>query len=82
MIDLRNCKPNAKLLTSHGTVITYLGSTPEGHYYDHFVRYPDGSLGTRTHDGHVFRKNLLPDDDDIVAILTENEALARQQMQK
>ena len=69
-VDLRNCKEGDKLLSRHGLVLTYLRPTEEGHYYDHWVQYPDGSLGTRIHDGHVFRKNRLPEyDHDIVQIL-------------
>lgn len=43
-----------------------------------------GSFGIRIHDGHVCRHNhnRLETDEDIVAVLTENEALARQQMKK
>lgn len=80
MVDLRTCKRGDKLLTAHGNIMTYIGPTPGGNYYDHFVQYSDGSFGTRIHDGHVYRHNRLDTDEDIVAILTENEALAHQQM--
>lgn len=76
MVDLRNCKKGDKLLSKHGIILEYVGPLPEGHYYDHEVKYPDdstfkGSMGTRTHDGHVFRKNRQPEDHDIVEILKE-----------
>jgi hypothetical protein len=71
MIDLRVCKPGDRLLSKHGWVLTYVGPLPEDNYYDHEVRYHDGSKGTRIHDGHVYRKesSRLPEDHDIVAIL-------------
>jgi hypothetical protein len=69
MIDLRNCKPGDKLLSKHGLILEYLGPLDESDYYDHEVKYPDGSLGTRIHDGHTYRKNRLPEDEDIVEIL-------------
>ena len=72
MIDLRTCKPGDKLRSSHGSILTYVGPTEEGHEYDHYVQYRDGSLGTRTHDGHVFREKRMPEyDQDIVKILKE-----------
>lgn len=82
MVDLRTCKRVDKLLTAHGNIMTYISPTPVGNYYDHFVQHSDGSFETRVHDGHVARYalNRLGTDEDIVAVLTENEALARQQM--
>lgn len=68
-IDLRNCKPGDKLLSIHGTILEYVGPNPYGKYFPHLVKYPDGSSGTRTHDGHVFNKKHLPEDEDIVEIL-------------
>ncbi len=39
-------------------------------YYDHIVRYPDGSLGTRIHDGHVYKnEGSRLSDHDIVKII-------------
>lgn len=73
MIDLRNCKPGDKLLSSHGLILTYVRPL-ENHYMDHEVQYPNtspyfGSIGTRTHDGYVMRKNRLDTDHNIVKIL-------------
>ena len=71
MIDLRTAKPGQPLKSSHGLIMTYVGPLNEGNYYDHKVLYPDGSEGTRIHDGHVYRKpeKRLPADHDIVEIL-------------
>ena len=71
-INLNNCSPGQKLKSSLGQILTYVGRTPEGNYYDHYVRYPNGSLGTRTNDGYVFKnasKRMLDCDHDIVEIL-------------
>jgi len=71
MIDLRNCKPGQKLKSKHGMILTYESANPAGSYYDHTVRYPDGSFGTRMHDGFVYKNpdKRLPEDHDIVEIL-------------
>lgn len=72
MIDLSKCTKGQKLLSSHGETLTYIGPLPESNYYDHLVEYPDGSPGSRTNDGHVFRNNRKPEfDQDIVDILSE-----------
>jgi hypothetical protein len=75
-IDLRTCRPGQKLRSKHGLILTYVGPTPDGNYYDHVVKYPDDGyggdcLGTRIHDGHVYRNpdKRLPEDHDIVEIL-------------
>ena len=75
-IDLRTCKPGQKLKTRHGTILTYIGPTEPGNYYDHIIQYPPGyngyanpGKGTRIHSGHVFRKNRLLEDEDVVEIL-------------
>lgn len=69
IIDLRNCKKGDKLKSVHGMILTYDRPLPAGSYYDHQVIYPDGSFGTRTHDGYVARNKRLPEDHDIVEIL-------------
>ena len=81
MIDLRTCKEGDILISSHGATLEYVCPTPWGHYtyLDHVVRYikdKDGkpyskhNYGTRTHDGHVFRNNRIPETDhDIVKII-------------
>ena len=71
MVDLRNCKPGDKLKSKHGLILTYIRPLPEEYYYDHVVEYPNGSKGTRIHDGHVYRNpdKRLPEDHDIVEIL-------------
>lgn len=68
-VDLNTCIPGQLLLSVHGKVLTYVGKLPPGSYYDHEVRYPDGSRGTRTNDGQVFKNNKMPEDEDIVEIL-------------
>ena len=69
-VDLRTCKAGDKLVSCNGMILTYVSPTPEGHYYDHFVQYPNGSQGARIHDGHVMRNESkrLPSDEDIVEI--------------
>ena len=68
-VDLRECKAGDKLISSHGMTLTYVKRIENG-FYDHEVQYPDGSVGTRTNDGHVFRKNRIPETDhDIVEII-------------
>lgn len=70
-VDLRNCVKGDKLISKHGMVLEYVGVTPTGHYYDHFVQYPDGSKGSRTNDGSTYR-NLsarLETDHDIVKVV-------------
>ena len=70
-IDLRNCVPGQKLRSKHGWILTYVKPLAEGEYYDHEVKYHDGSVGTRIHDGHTYRKisSRLDADHDIVEIL-------------
>lgn len=78
-IDLRTCVPGQKLKSKHGLILTYVENIsrklgePETiiNYYEHTVKYPDGSFGTRIHDGHVYRNEdkRLPEDHDIVEIL-------------
>ena len=74
-INLNLCKPGDKLLTKHGLIVTYLGK--DGTFsYPHLIKYPShapyfGSEGTRLDNGQVFEKNRLPEDEDIVQILTK-----------
>jgi hypothetical protein len=68
-IDLRKCKPGDILISKHGMELTYVKALPEEDYMDHEVKYPNGSYGTRTHDGFVFRKKRLEEDHDIVEII-------------
>ena len=71
-IDLRNCKKGQKLLSRFGKILTYIEPLPPGNYFDHIIQYPDGSLGTRTHDGHVFKINRAVTDEDVVQILPDD----------
>jgi hypothetical protein len=79
-IDLRNCKKGDILISSQGAKLEYVGPTPRRQYtyLDHVVRYiedktgasmGDSNYGTRTHDGHVYANNRVPEiDHDIVEI--------------
>lgn len=69
-VDLRTCVKGQKLLTKHGTILTYVGPSKSPDY-PHEIEYPDGSKGTRLDDGHVYR-NSLPTDEDVVEILPTN----------
>jgi hypothetical protein len=70
-IDLRTCVSGQPLLSGHGEILTYVRPLPPNEYYDHVVMYKNGSLGTRTHEGYVYRNpaSRLPVDHDIVEIL-------------
>ncbi len=73
-IDLRECEPGDILISSLGSKLKYVGPLPEAHFYDHEVEYLDSSMGngSRTHDGHVFRHNRIPETDhDIVKIIKQ-----------
>jgi hypothetical protein len=68
-VDLRTCKEGDVLISKHGERLTYVGPLPENNYYDHEVRYANGSYGSRNNDGSTYRKNSLPEDHDIVEII-------------
>lgn len=70
-IDLRICKQGQKLRSTHGMILTYVRPLEESNYYHHEVQYPCGAMGTRIHDGHVYKNpdKRLPEDHDIVEIL-------------
>lgn len=77
-IDLRECEKGDILISSQGAKLEYVEPLPEDNYYDHLVKHIDGEhiggFGTRTHDGHVFRMNRMPEiDHDIVKIIKKNE---------
>lgn len=67
-VDLSKCSEGDILISKHGLELTYLRPEQKGSYYDHRVRYEDGSEGTRTNDGYVFKRNRLPGDHDIVEV--------------
>ena len=71
-VDLRICKPGQKLRSKHGWILIYRKRNTEG-YYQHTVEYPDGTMGTRTDSGHVYKRRRLEEDHDVVAILNEFE---------
>jgi hypothetical protein len=70
MVDLSICKPGDILISKHGLKLTYVKKLdPTWEYYDHLVQYPNGSYGSRTNEGFVFRNKRLPEDHDIVEIV-------------
>ncbi len=74
-VDLNTCVPGQKLRSRHGEILTYVKKLdPERDYYDHMVKYANGSGGTRTNDGFVYRNadKRLASDHDIVEILPVN----------
>ena len=68
MVNLNTCKPGDKLKSKHGKILTYIRKLPSFDF-PHEVQFPDGGYGSRTDDGFVYRKNRLPEDDDIIEIL-------------
>lgn len=74
MVDLNKCKPGDKLLSKHGIILTYVEKLPNRSYYEHKVKYPDGSFGTRMNNGYVYRNPLRRQaaDHDIIKILPED----------
>lgn len=74
-IDLRKCKAGVKLVSVHGSVLTYVGPMPQGSPYPHAVVYEDGRVGSRLHDGHVYKNLRLAADEDIsLALSNQQEA--------
>lgn len=76
-VDLNTCKPGDLLLSSKGTIFTYVGKCPPNSYYDHRIRYPSGQEGTRINSGEVFRTkgDRSASDHNIVRILSEKEKI-------
>lgn len=74
-IDLGTCKQGDILISKFGVELEYVKALSDDDYYDHEVKYLQEGLGngTRTHDGHVFRKNRRSDDEDIVEIIYKNK---------
>lgn len=70
-VDLNKCKKGDKLVSKHGDILEYVQRLPEEHYYDHEVKYPDGSGGTRMNDGFVYKNpdKRLECDHDIVEVI-------------
>lgn len=77
MVDLNKCKKGDKLLSKHGTILTYVMKLDPRYYYSHVVRYPNGSSGTRIDDGHVYKnpKQRLDSDEDIVLVFNVDDLL-------
>ena len=75
MIDLRTCEKGDLLVSKHGLMLKYVQALPEENYFDHEVEYVgiDCGNGTRTHEGYVFRNKRLPEDHDIVKIISWKE---------
>ena len=76
MINLNECTEGDVLISCHGAKLKYLRPTARHEYLDHVVEYTEGefegSTGTRTDDGRVFKYNPLPTDHNIVEIIKQN----------
>ena len=75
MVDLNTCKKGDILISKHGIKLTYIQRlNPEIDYYDHEVKYEDGSKGTRINSGHVMKNEgkRLDSDHDIIEIIYLN----------
>ena len=70
MFDMNRCKPGDKLISEHGTIVTYVEKISE-HTYPHKVKYPDGSEGSRCDDGFVFKNFRMECDENIVGFAKE-----------
>lgn len=68
-IDLSKCKPGDILVSKHGLKLEYVEPLPVNDYFDHKVKYPDGSFGTRINNGMTYKNFPLPEDHDIVKII-------------
>jgi hypothetical protein len=66
MFDMNKCSKGDKLLSTHGTVLEYVGIDGRQSPYRHVVKYPNGALGSRTDSGEVFIKNKMEIDEDII----------------
>ena len=76
-VNLNKCIVGDILISKHGIHLKYCGLCEyewAGDWYPHKVQYPDGSYGTRTDDGHVYKKpkNRMPEDHDIVNVISRN----------
>lgn len=75
MIDLNICEAGDILISKHGTKLIYVRRlNPEIDYYDHEVKYENGSKGTRVNSGHVMKNAgmRLETDEDIVEIIKKS----------
>ena len=72
-IDLSKCVAGQRLISTHGEIMTYVSSLGVEYGYEHRIMYSNGSLGTRTNDGFVYKKNRLPGDHDVAKILPMRE---------
>lgn len=74
-VDLSTCEEGDILVSKHGLELTYVSALPKEEYYDHLVKYPNGSFGTRLHDGHTYKNpdRRLETDHDIVEIRKKND---------
>lgn len=67
-IDLSKCVAGQRLISTHGEVMVFVGPCPITGY-DYEIVYSNGSRGTRTNDGFVFRTKRLPTDHDVAEVL-------------
>lgn len=74
-LDLSKCSPNDQLFTRHGICLRYVGPTKDKTRGDHFVKYPDRSIGQRWNDGTVFKgRRVAAFDEDIMYIIPAKDA--------
>lgn len=69
MIDLRNCKPEDKLISRGGKELTYVNFIEEEPIYPHMVSGRE-RLGSRCHDGK-FWADGSETDEDVVQIVSQ-----------
>jgi hypothetical protein len=91
-VDLRNCVKGDILISALGAKLEYVSPTQNGEYLEHKVRYlvdpngkayPKGCMGTRTHDGYVFRNKRIPETDhDIVEIIPNESFVMRDDVER
>lgn len=67
-VDLRTCVKGQKLKARYGDILTYMGAT-DCSRFPHRVLFPDGGIGSRTHEGFVWVKSRGNHDNDIVKII-------------
>lgn len=82
-VNLKECEEGDILICKTGAILEYISPTEEGHYYDHKIKYlfvPNSEYdaknlgdGTRIDDGHVYRKNRLDGDHDVVAVIPRSK---------
>lgn len=82
-INLNNCKKGDKLrirttqswidannVPAPTDIVTYVKKESATHLdFPHVIEYSTGGVGTRTDEGHTFKRKRLPDDPDVLEVL-------------